>query len=73
MNLELKLCVEIDGSTHRTKLGKDLDRKKEECLSMLGYTVIRFTNEQVLNDLESCMTDVKCEMERLSDGKVNIK
>lgn len=72
VNLELKLCIEIDGKTHRTKLGKARDRKKEECLSMLGYTVLRFTNEQVLSDLESCVVDVKCEMERLSDGKVNI-
>lgn len=40
-----KLCIEIDGPNHNHT--KELDTKKEECLRFLGFTVIRFTHEQI--------------------------
>ena len=50
VNLEHKLCIEIDGKNHTTKRYKEIyDAKKEKCLSLLGYSVVRFTNEQVDN------------------------
>lgn len=43
-----KVCVEVDGASHRTKLWKFLDRRKTEMLGHLGWSVIRFTNERIL-------------------------
>lgn len=44
-NMIYKLCIEIDGPNHIHT--KELDEKKEECLKFLGFTIIRFTHEQI--------------------------
>lgn len=44
-NIIDRLCIEIDGPNHVHT--KELDMKKEECLQFLGFTVIRFTHEQI--------------------------
>jgi len=54
--LEKKLVVEIDGEIHRAQL--DLDKLRTEKLEILGFRVIRFTNDQVLNDLEMIKEDI---------------
>ena len=45
-----KICIEIDGHNHRTTYQKQLDSKKDECLRELGYTVIRFSHEDINNN-----------------------
>ena len=47
VNLETKLCIEVDGYGHSTPSEKQIDAKKEKCLNILGYTVIRFTHEDI--------------------------
>lgn len=47
VNLEKKLCIEIDGSNHLLKNAQILDAKKEKCLAFLGYQVIRFTHSDI--------------------------
>ncbi|MEO6191074.1 MAG: endonuclease domain-containing protein [Saprospiraceae bacterium] len=42
-----KLIVEIDGSIH--KFQKEYDQLRESHLVEMGYTVLRFSNEQVIN------------------------
>ena len=44
---EAKLVVEIDGSQHYTKEGKEKDEFRTEVLEGYDLTVIRFTNYQV--------------------------
>lgn len=51
-NLEAKLCIEVDGSNHYTTEGRRLDAKKEFCLNTLGYTILRFSNEEIKSNLE---------------------
>lgn len=41
------VAVEIDGKGHRTEAGRLKDEKKDRALRGLGWTVLRFTNEQV--------------------------
>ena len=43
-----KLIVEIDGKIHENQ--KDYDNARTLVINQLGYQVIRFTNEQVLNN-----------------------
>lgn len=47
VNLQKKICIEIDGKSHETPSVKLLDQKKEECLTFLGFKTIRFTHEQI--------------------------
>ena len=45
---DLKLIIEIDGEIH--KFQKTKDKNREIALKELGYTIIRFKNEQILNE-----------------------
>jgi len=40
-----RLIIEVDGEIHQFQ--KDQDQFRQEWLTALGYTVIRFTNQQV--------------------------
>ena len=45
---DLNLIIEIDGEIHKFQKAKD--KKRELDLIELGYTIIRFSNEQILNE-----------------------
>ncbi|MGM0622265.1 MAG: endonuclease domain-containing protein, partial [Bacteroidota bacterium] len=45
---ELKLVIEIDGEIH--KYQKRKDKIREERIRNLGYSVIRFRNEDILHE-----------------------
>jgi very-short-patch-repair endonuclease len=47
---ELKLIIEIDGNSHYRK--PEYDFYRQERLIKLGYTIIRFTEGQVINQLD---------------------
>ena len=47
---ELGLIIEIDGYSHETQQGYDAKRTGD--LVEHGYRVIRFTNDEVLNNVE---------------------
>ncbi|MBK8621388.1 MAG: DUF559 domain-containing protein [Saprospiraceae bacterium] len=47
-NFEHKLIVEIDGNIH--KYQEEYDKEREEDIKAMGYQVIRFTNDEVLNN-----------------------
>ncbi|AMM50679.1 hypothetical protein TH61_05105 [Rufibacter sp. DG15C] len=46
---ELMLVIEVDGYSHRFKTEEDAVRDK--ALAELGFTVFRFTDSEVMNDL----------------------
>lgn len=48
---QLKLVIEIDGEIHKSQI--ELDLIRTENLNSLGFNVLSFTNEEVLNDFES--------------------
>jgi len=52
-----KLVVEVDGKQH--DWFADLDRGRSEVLERIGLQVIRFTNEEVLNDLEGVLRRIR--------------
>lgn len=47
-----KLVLEIDGSIHDLQEIKQKDEVRQKDLEELGITVLRFTNDDILNDLE---------------------
>lgn len=46
---DLKLIIEIDGEIH--KFQKKKDKRREEELKELGFSIIRFHNNEILQDL----------------------
>ncbi len=54
---ECRLVVEIDGDVHDLQAQHDLART--ERFEEYGYQVIRFRNEQVLNDLNGVLTSIQ--------------
>lgn len=55
----LKIAVEVDGPSHRALSVKKRDHEKEAFLKAHGWTVFRFTNEQVLQNLAECLKAIQ--------------
>ena len=53
---EIRLAIEMDGGQHITNKEQDNMRTKE--LNRKNITVIRFTNDEVLNDLDSVLEEI---------------
>ena len=54
------LCLEVDGSSHTRKKGRD--GRRDRRLSHHGIKTIRFSNKQVLTDLENVIDIVMLEL-----------
>lgn len=66
-NRSILLGIEIDGWGHDSAKGRALDKKKTEALAGLGWTVLRFSNEQVMEHLEECVEVVRSTTSRLRE------
>jgi len=55
---EYKLIIELDWSIHNKQEVYLLDREKEKLLIKLWYKIIRFSNDEVLNNLESVLQTI---------------
>ena len=53
---ECKLIVEIDGDIHDFQVEEDATRTQQ--IESFGYRVIRFRNEEVLNNIEAVLTKI---------------
>jgi very-short-patch-repair endonuclease len=47
-----KIAIEVDGAQHYTEAGLAYDEERSSILAGYGITVIRFTNQEVMNDFE---------------------
>ena len=54
---KLKLVIEADGPIHLLKT--EYDKNRDEVLKSLGLTILRFTNEQILNDPQSILDQIE--------------
>ena len=54
--VEERIVVEVDGGQHAAKRTKDLERFKE--LAARGYRVLRFWNNDVLQNLSGVLTKI---------------
>jgi len=48
---EKKLVVELDGGVHDEKINKEYDEARSVMLAGLNIVVLRFKNEEVINDV----------------------
>ena len=56
---ELKLVVEIDGEIHDIPENKEYDALRTKSFTEVGMGVIRFTNNEVLNDIMTVLKDIR--------------
>ncbi|MEZ7497286.1 endonuclease domain-containing protein [Flavobacterium sp. Arc3] len=56
---QLKLVVEIDGEYHQTVEQKKLDKERTVTIEFQGLDVIRFTNDEVLTDINTVLNKIK--------------
>ena len=54
---EEKLIIELDGIYHQYRLKQDEERTK--ILNMFGVRVIRFTNDEIIEDLNTVLNKIK--------------
>ncbi len=58
------LIIEVDGKIHETQ--KDYDEGRTAELNRWGLRVIRFTNEEVVNEIEKVVEEIKAQINLLS-------
>ena len=69
---EVKLAIEVDGNSHKTKRWKFLDARKTEILSSIGWTVLRFWNKEVMEDGSACAEKVASTISTLRAMKTTL-
>ena len=61
----LRLVIEIDGGIHEDEETKSNDLQKEKDLNDLGLTVIRFSNEEVIFDMDNVISRIYSEIDSI--------
>jgi len=56
--LEKQLIVEVDGGYHSLPENQISDEQRTKFLNDLGFEVIRFSNEEVINDIEAVLNKI---------------
>jgi 5-methyltetrahydrofolate--homocysteine methyltransferase len=54
-----KLVIEIDGGYHQLPEQQISDEQRQEWLELQGFTVIRFTNEEVINNIDKVLDTIE--------------
>jgi very-short-patch-repair endonuclease len=55
-----RCVVEIDGPDHRGSLKYAADRRRDNGLTLDGFAVLRFTNEEIADDPARVLADIEC-------------
>jgi len=66
VSLSVKLVIEVDGGYHNDSEQKKADELRTEFLEKAGFKVLRFTNEQVLQDTDKTIEEIKANLKALS-------
>ncbi|GGG38337.1 endonuclease domain-containing protein [Hymenobacter glacieicola] len=57
--LKHKLIIEVDGEIHNQPDQQDYDAGRSALLQELGYRILRFSNDQVLHELDQVVVTIK--------------
>ena len=63
---ELSLIVEVDGITHLDEDAKEKNRRRELDLVSVGFRIIRFTDEAILNNINGVIDALENFIDKLS-------
>jgi len=67
--LSKRLVIEVDGGYHTDDTQQGLDEGRAEELKQLGFEVIRFTNKEVLNNLDKVVHQITEKLSSLPNQK----
>ena len=59
---QLKLAIEVDGEIHLLKKVNEYDAGRQHDIEKLGIKILRFTNKEILEDLEAVKKRIMLEM-----------
>jgi very-short-patch-repair endonuclease len=65
----VKLIIELDGKIHDRPEVKLLDEQRETDLRRWGYEVIRFTNEELFQNIEKVLLTIKLKVDEQAEAK----
>ena len=57
--VKINLAIEIDGSIHDLQDHQSHDQGRSDVFNDFGITVIRFSNEQILEEIDSTINQIK--------------
>jgi leucyl-tRNA synthetase len=60
--MEIKLVIEIDGAYHNEEEQASYDKGRENFLEEQGYKLLRFSNEEVINETEKVIEKITVEI-----------
>ena len=62
---EVKLIVEIDGAYHDNPNQVELDELRTETLAQMGMSLVRFSNEEVVNNSDKVLKMLRLAVEKV--------
>lgn len=60
VSIKRKIVIELDGSQHLEQ--EEYDKERTKYLESKGYKVIRFWNNQVMNEIKGVITEIEREL-----------
>jgi hypothetical protein len=54
---EVSLILELDGAVH--EINKEADLQRETILQEMGFRIIRFRNEEVIDNIEEVVSEIE--------------
>ena len=54
-----KLIIELDGEVHQNASAEEYDKKRTAYLNREGFTVIRFENKMIFDNLKSVLMEIR--------------
>ena len=64
-SIKLNLIIEVDGGYHSEPIQIEDDAVRTAWLNKMGWTVIRFTNEEVLYDIDNVLKAIQSQINNL--------
>jgi len=68
---ELRLVIEIDGGYHNDIEQVEYDKKRTDILNFNGIKIIRFTNNEVINDSQLVLHKILIEAQKIKINSLN--
>jgi very-short-patch-repair endonuclease len=63
--VKIKLVIEVDGSIHEIPENKAYDIGRSQILNDFGITVLRFSNNHIINDIENVLKIIEENVKQL--------
>ena len=65
---KLKLVIELDGLTHQWEDTFEKDKIKQQRLQELGFKVIHFNDDEVMNDIDNVLRVIRFYIEEFEEN-----